>query len=113
MQLKLTPKQKYMIYDLQDVDEIMYGGEAGGGKSEGLLMFALRRRIECPGSVGLAMRRTFPDLDKSLIRKSMNYYRPFAKWSEAKRKWTFKNGSIQEFGYCENDKDVYQYQSAE
>ena len=102
-----------MMYDLANVDEIRYGGEAGGGKSEGLLMFALRRRMECPGSVGLSMRRTFPDLDKSLIRKSQKYYRPFAKWSEAKRKWTFKTGSIQEFGYCENDKDVYQYQSAE
>lgn len=109
----LTPKQAYMIYDLQDVDEILWGGEAGGGKSEGLLMYALRRRLECPGSAGLMMRRTFPDLDKSLIRKSQKYYQKYAKWSEAKRKWTFKNGSIQDFGYCESDKDVYQYQSAE
>ena len=111
--LDLTPKQRKMIYGLYNVDEIMWGGEAGGGKSEGLLMFALRRRIECPGSAGLMMRRTFPDLDKSLVRKSQKYFRPFAKWSEAKRKWTFKNGSIQDFGYCESDKDVYQYQSAE
>lgn len=111
--LALTPKQHKMIYELSDVDEIMWGGEAGGGKSEGLLMFALRRRLECPGSVGLAMRRTFPDLDKSLIRKSQRYYKPFAKWHEAKKKWVFKNGSIQDYGFCENDKDVYQYQSAE
>lgn len=111
--LSLTPKQHRMVYGLEEVDEIMWGGEAGGGKSEGLLMFALRRRIECPGSVGLMMRRTFPDLDKSLIRKSKKYYAPFAKWSEAKRKWTFRNGSIEDFGYCESDKDVYQYQSAE
>ena len=72
--LDLTPKQHRMLYELEDVDEIMWGGEAGGGKSEGLLMFALRRRIECPGSAGLLMRRTFPDLDKSLIRKSQKYY---------------------------------------
>ena len=81
--------------------------------SEGLLMFALLRRIQCPGSVGLMMRKTYPDLDKSLIRKSFNYYKPYAKWNESKRKWTFKNGSIEEFGYCESDKDVYQYQSTE
>jgi len=111
--LNLTPKQHRMLYELGAVDEIMWGGEAGGGKSEGMLMFALRRRIECPGSAGLMMRRTFPDLDRSLIRKSQKYYAPYAKWSEAKRKWVFKNGSIQEFGYCESDKDVYQYQSAE
>lgn len=111
--LELTPKQYKMCYELQDVDEIMWGGEAGGGKSEGLLMFALRRRIECPGSAGMLMRRTFPDLDKSLIRKSRKYFEPFAKWREAKRQWVFKNSSIQDFGYCESDNDVYQYQSAE
>lgn len=111
--LDLTIKQHKMIYELGGVDEIMWGGEAGGGKSEGLLMFSLRRRLECPGSAGLMMRRTFPDLDKSLIRKSQKYYRPYAKWNESKRKWVFKNGSIQDFGYCETDKDVYQYQSAE
>ena len=113
MDLKLTPKQHKMIYELQDVDEIMWGGQAGGGKSEGLLMFALRRRMECPGSVGLMMRKTYPDLEKSLIRKSQKYYRGFAKWNDAKKKWVFPNGSIEEFGYCETDKDVYQYNSAE
>lgn len=111
--IELTPKQHRMMYELEDIDELLWGGEAGGGKSEGGLLFALRRRIECPGSVGMLMRRTFPDLDKSLIRKSQKYYQPFAKWFEAKRKWVFKNGSIEDFGYCENDNDVYQYQSYE
>jgi hypothetical protein len=27
--------------------------------------------------------------------------------------WTFKNGSIIDFGYCDNEKDVYKYQSSE
>lgn len=111
--LQITPKQRQMMYDLEDVDELMMGGEAGGAKSEGLLKFALRRRMECPGSAGMMMRRSFPDLDKSLIRKSQRDYRTFAKWYEAKRKWVFKNGSVQDFGYCDSEKDVYQYQSGE
>lgn len=114
--LKLTEKQSFMIHKLANVDEVFYGGQAGGGKSEGLLMFALKRRIECPGSVGLMLRRTFPELDKSLIRKSKQYFSPYAKWKEQKRLWQFKpqfGGGIQEFGYSVNDKDVDQYQSAE
>lgn len=114
--LKLTAKQHELIYVHQDVDEIFYGGAAGGAKSEGLLRFALRRRIECPGSVGLMLRRTFPELDKSLIRKSHKIYGPYAKWKEAKRHWLFHKhfgGSIQEFGYVEADRDVEQFQSAE
>lgn len=112
-QINLTPKQAYMINDLANVDEVLWGGQAGGGKSEGLIMFALIRRLTKPKSVGLLMRRTFPDLEKSLIRKSFDYYQQYAKYNEAKKRWHFFNGSIEEFGFCERDKDVYQYQSAE
>lgn len=111
--LELTPKQYEMMYTYEDVDEIFYGGQAGGAKSEGLLRFALRRRIECPGSVGLMLRKTFPELEKSLIRKSRKFYPRFAKWSESKKLYQFPNGSIQEFGYVEKDIDVEQYMSAE
>lgn len=111
----VTPKQAKMIIDLDHVDEIFWGGAAGGGKSEGLLLYALLRRLQCPGSVGIMFRKTFPDLDRSLIRKSLRggQYSQFAKYNESKRRWTFFNGSIQEFGHCERDSDVYQYQSAE
>lgn len=114
--LKLTPKQHEMIYVHEDVDELFYGGQAGGAKSEGLLRFALRRRIECPGSVGLALRKTFPELERSLIRKSRKFYHPYAKWKEAKKRWDFNpqfDGSIQEFGYVDKETDLDQYQSAE
>jgi hypothetical protein len=111
--LKVTPKQHKMLVELSHVDEMLWGGQAGGGKSEGLLLFALLRRLFCPGSVGLMLRRKFPELDKSLIRKSKRYFHNFAKWNEAKRQWIFPNGSIQEAGYLETDNDLDQYQSAE
>jgi hypothetical protein len=34
-------------------------------------------------------------------------------YNESKRIWRFNNGSIIKFGYCENEKDVLQYKSAE
>jgi hypothetical protein len=69
--------------------------------------------MECPGSVGLMLRKTFPDLERSLIRKSKKYYLGYAEYSESRRAWRFPNGSIQEFGYLDKDSDVEQFQSAE
>src|SRR5574343_513255 len=110
----VTPKQAKMLNELADVDEILWGGQAGGGKSEGLLLFALIRRMQNPKSIGLMLRRTFRELDKSLIRKAkFGIWGKYAKWNEEKKLFIFPNGSIQEFGYLETDNDLLQYQSAE
>lgn len=109
-----TPKQAKMLTELADVDEVLWGGQAGGGKSEGLLLFSLLRRMQNPKSFGLMLRRTFRELDKSLIRKAkFGVWPKFAKWNEEKKLFVFPNGSLQEFGYLETDNDLLQYQSAE
>lgn len=62
----------------------------------------------------IIFRRTFPDLEKSLIRTSLEIYpREVATYNSSKHVWNFKNGSIIDFAYIDNEKDVYQYQSAE
>lgn len=112
--LPATPKQALMLNDLAEVDEILWGGQAGGGKSEGLLLFSLLRRMQNPKSVGLTLRKTFRELDKSLIRKAkFGIWSKYAKWNEEKKQFLFPNGSLQEFGYLETDNDLMQYQSAE
>lgn len=113
IEIAVTPKQRYMLEDLENVDSVLYGGQAGGGKSEGLLAFALQRRMKFSGSIGLILRRTFPELEKSMIRKAPNFFSKVAKSRDSGKQWVFNNGSIHEFGYCANESDVYQYQSAE
>lgn len=41
------------------------------------------------------------------------YPKEIASYNDSKHIWKFKNGSIIDFGYCQQEADVYQYQSAE
>lgn len=73
-------------------------------------MFAL----QYPKSKQIIFRRTFPDLEHSLIRVSLGLYPlDIASYNASKHTWIFQNGSIIDFGYIANENDVYQYQSAE
>ena len=96
-------------------DEVLFGGAAGGGKSYGQLIDALLFALKWPGSRQLALRRTYSDLEESLIVQSMEMglYHQVARYNEAKHRWTFCNGSTLKFGYCDRDASVYQYQSAQ
>ena len=112
MKIQITKKQNSFINS--SADETLFGGAAGGGKSYGQLIDALLYALKYPKSKQLIFRRTFPDLEKSLIRVSLEFYpRDVCSYNSSKHIWTFKNGSIIDFGYIDSEKDVYQYQSAE
>lgn len=112
MDIQLTKKQGEFVQS--KAFETLFGGAAGGGKSYGQIVDALRYAITYPGSKQIIFRRTFPDLERSIIRTSLDLYpREVATYNNSKHVWTFKNGSLIDFGYIDNEKDVYQYQSAE
>jgi phage terminase large subunit len=92
----------------------MFGGAAGGGKSYGLLRKYFLRCMKYPGYKALILRRTFPELQRSLIRLSLELtLKNLGRYNESKHMWFYANGSILEFGYCESENDVTKYQSAE
>jgi hypothetical protein len=93
----------------------LFGGAAGPGKSKALLWEAFRQALLVPGCDTLLLRRTFPELEASLITQ---FRRDVPRWfyknyNETKRIITWWNGSTTRFGYCRNESDVYQYQGAE
>lgn len=93
--------------------EALYGGAAGGGKSDALLMGALRF-VDRPGYRALLLRRTFPELARSLIERARRWYSLVgAHGSDGGKIWRFPSGAVIEFGHVEHDEDVYKYQSAE
>ncbi len=93
----------------------LFGGAAGPGKSKALLMEAIAQSNETPRSDVLLMRKTFPELEGSLL---LHFRRDiprelYASFNESKRIVTWHNGSTLRFGYCARDNDIYQYQGNE
>lgn len=110
--LKVSKKQKQFIDAKQS--EVLFGGAAGGGKSYGQMVDALLFALRYPGSKQLILRRTFAELDKSLIRTGLSLYpKSIYSFNSSSHTGRFKNGSCIDFGYCGAENDVFQYQSAE
>jgi predicted phage terminase large subunit-like protein len=96
--------------------EALYGGAAGGGKSDALLVDAIRYVGRGYGRnyKALLLRREFPDLEKSLIERSHALYpRIGGKWNGSAKTWRFPLGEVVYFGHAQHERDVHQYQGAE
>jgi phage terminase large subunit len=93
----------------------LFGGAAGPGKTKALLWETIRQATNDPGVDTLLLRRTFPELETSIL----NYFRRdvprdlYRSYNDSKHVVTWHNGSTTRFGYCAGENDVYQYQGAE
>jgi hypothetical protein len=93
----------------------LFGGAAGPGKTKALLWEAIQIATEIAGCDTLLLRRTYPELESSLLAQfrrdvPRSFYH---KYNESKHIVTWLNGSTTRFGYCRSESDVYQYQGAE
>lgn len=106
-----TPQARQKAFMERWEDEALYGGAAGGGKSDALLAEALRQ-VHIPNYRGIVFRQTYPQLE-ALISRSLELYKaayPKAKYNDTKKVWTFPSGSQMFFGYMLREKDKYNYQ---
>jgi hypothetical protein len=94
---------------------VFYGGAAGGGKSDWLLMGALEH-VDVPGYSAIIFRRTFTDLDLpgAIMDRSREWLANTpARWSEQKKKWMFPSGASLQFAFMKDEGDEIRYQGAE
>jgi predicted phage terminase large subunit-like protein len=108
-----TPKQLALL--LAPELEVLWGGSAGGGKSDGLLMAALEY-VDVPGYTALLLRRTYADLSLpgALMDRAHQWLRGTdAHWSDQKKTYTFPSGATLTFGYLQTDADKFRYQGSE
>lgn len=111
-----TPKQSEFLSASED--EVLFGGAAGGGKSDAIVIDGLGASFDGyrnPRYRALLIRRTFPQLRELIDRSRVIYpaVDPGAALKEADKAWEFSSGAKLIFGYCERDADVYQYQGQE
>lgn len=105
-----TPQPKQAIAMSRGEDEALYGGAAGGGKSDYLLVEATRQ-IEKPNYRGIIFRKTFPQLTE-LIDRSQELYKPLpkARYNGSSYCWSFKSGAKIYFGNMHHVSDRTNYQ---
>jgi len=109
------PAQQVFLL-MNNVREVMYGGSAGGGKSDALLMGALQY-VDVPGYSALILRRTWPDLNapNSILDRMKQWMAGLdVRKVDEGRQWIFPSGARIQFGYAQRkDEVVNKFQSAE
>ncbi len=114
---KPTKRQETFLSIPDEVREGMFGGAAGGGKSETLLMLPIARGFyKAPRFKGILFRRTFPELEKSLILRSESdgyYSGTGGQYNRQIRRWRWPSGAILDFAYAEHENDVRKYDTTE
>lgn len=97
---------------------IGYGGAAGGGKSDALLMAGIIGGLTFPGLKVAFFRRKGVELEGlgGAIMRSRELLAGaadagYVRWNGRSMRWTWKNGSMLQFCHCNEESDVHSYQS--
>lgn len=97
-----------------DEFEVLFSGGRAPGKSDALMMDALRY-CGHTGFRGLVIRKAMKEL-RDLIKRAKELYPlcyPGTKWKEQEKLFVFPTGATVEFGYCDHEDDVEQYKGQE
>ncbi len=93
------------------IEDILYGGARGGGKTDGFLgKWLMRSQVYGGKCKGLFVRRSMPELDE-VIGRSQEIFTPLgALWKAQKSTWVMPNGAILRLRSLERDADAGKYQ---
>ena len=107
-----TPKQR--LFHASCADEVLFGGAAGGGKSKAIVMDALLRCLTYPRTHAYVFRRTYGELEDTVIREARaSYPEGLGRYNAARHEIALPNGSMIHFRSCAHVQDVYGYKVVE
>jgi hypothetical protein len=114
--LEYVPTPKQAEFHAAREFDVLFGGSAGGGKSRALTAEGIRACIRYPGIRVGAFRRTYPELEESLLAElaTMGYAQALgAVWNGSKHELRFSNGSLLMFRYAETLPDATRRQGGQ
>lgn len=110
-----VPHPPQSVFLWLNCPEAFYGGAAGGGKSDALLMAALQY-VDVPGYSALIIRKTWGDLSLpgAVMDRASDWLEdtPARKMSGG-RQWIFPSGARLTFGFIQYPRQRQRYRSAE
>lgn len=105
---ELYPKQ--VLFCKATNKYICYGGARGGGKSYVSRIKMILLALNYSGIQILLLRRTLKELRENHVLQFQKLLRGIATYKDSTKEFIFSNGSRIVLGYCDNEKDVLQYQ---
>lgn len=124
--IQQDPFYKQVQFLISDLEELLFGGQAGGSKTSALLMSALMYCDYLPEGHdeihydALILRRTLDDLEmpNAILDRAKQWILPyedkgFVEYKDIKKKFTFWNGATLTFRYLAHNNDLNKYQGAE
>jgi hypothetical protein len=104
-----TPHPRQELFLRNPAYECLFGGAAGGGKTDALLFGGLRY-VHVKGYAALMLRRSFPELKEVMDRAFEVFPSVGGHWHGDDKRWIFPSGATFEMGYLERYEDVMRYQ---
>ena len=109
-------KQQIALWGYERTPDLVYGGAAGGGKTDYLLM-AASQFCEEPDYAALIIRKTFQDLSLpgAIMDRAIEWWagKHGIQWNKQQHRFTWPSGAIVQFGYLQSATDHLRYQGAE
>lgn len=120
LELKPNSKQQEFFLSLPAGEdgfwEAFYGGEAGSGKTFTIVNLPLFMKChEIYGFQGTIYRRSYPQIEESLVPESRKWYPRFGfQYNESNHVWRHPKTKAEiRFGFLEHEKDALKHDSAQ